>query len=230
VQLAGQPAVVTGGAAGLGRATAVALARAGARVVVVDRDAAAGEATAAELPGGRFVQADVTDDAALRRVFADAGELAVLVNNAGGVDEPHFPDSPVEQWTAVLDLNLRAPMLATQLAVAAMRRRGAGAIVNVASSAGVGLGPHRAPEYAAAKAGLMRLTSALAPLAAEGIRVSCVCPGLMDTPAARSSGTDMRHARPPEQVADLIVELAADDSSGGRVVSWPDEADPETLR
>jgi NAD(P)-dependent dehydrogenase (short-subunit alcohol dehydrogenase family) len=66
-------------------------------------------------------------------------------------------------------------------------------------------------------------------LAAEGIRVSCVCPGLMDTPAARRSGTDMRHARPPEQVADLIVALAADDSSGGRVVSWPDDGEPEVL-
>jgi NAD(P)-dependent dehydrogenase (short-subunit alcohol dehydrogenase family) len=230
VELAGQPAVVTGGAAGLGRAAAVALARAGARVVVVDRDAAAGEATAAELPGGRFEAADVTAEGALERVFADVGELAVLVNNAGGRDEPFFPDSAVERWSAVLDLNLRAPMRATQLAIAAMRRRGGGAIVNVGSSAGVGLGPHPSPEYAAAKAGLMRLTGALVGLSAEGIRVSCVCPGLVDTPAARSSGADMRRARPPEQVAELIVALAADDSSGGRVVSWPDDAEPEVLR
>jgi NAD(P)-dependent dehydrogenase (short-subunit alcohol dehydrogenase family) len=223
VELGGQPAVVTGGAAGLGRAAAVALARAGARVTVVDRD------PAPDLPGERFIQADVTDDTALERVFAAVGELAVLVNNAGGVDEPYFPDNPVARWSGVLDLNLRAPMRATQLAIAAMRRRGGGAIVNVGSSAGVGLGPHPAPEYAVAKAGLMRLTGALVGLAAEGIRVSCVCPGLMDTPAARRGGSDMSRARPPEQVADLIVALAADDSSGGRIVSWPDEAEPEVL-
>jgi NAD(P)-dependent dehydrogenase (short-subunit alcohol dehydrogenase family) len=220
VELTGQLAVVTGGAAGLGRAAALALARAGAQVTVVDRDA---------VPDLAFIQADVTDDAALERVFAEVGEPAVLVNNAGGRTEPFYPDSDLERWSAVLDLNLRAPMRATQLAIAAMRRRGGGAIVNVGSSAGVGLGPHVSPEYAAAKAGLMRLTGALAPLAAEGIRVSCVCPGLIDTPAARSSGADMRRARPAEQVAELIVALAADDSSGGRVVSWPDEAEPEVL-
>jgi NAD(P)-dependent dehydrogenase (short-subunit alcohol dehydrogenase family) len=75
----------------------------------------------------------------------------------------------------------------------------------------------------------MRLTGALVGLAAEGIRVSCVCPGQMVTPAARRGGSDMSRARPPEQVADLIVALAADDSSGGRIVSWPDEAEPEVL-
>jgi NAD(P)-dependent dehydrogenase (short-subunit alcohol dehydrogenase family) len=223
VQLAGQLAVVTGGAAGLGHATAVALARAGARVTVVDRD------PAPDLAGERFIEADVTDDGALERVFAAVGELAVLVNNAGGRVEPFYPDNDVARWSAVLDLNLRAPMRATQLAIAAMRRRGGGAIVNVGSSAGVGLGPHVSPEYAAAKAGLMRLTGALAPLAAEGIRVSCVCPGLVDTPAARSSGADMSHARPAEQVAELIIALAADNSSGGRVVSWPDDGEPEVL-
>src|SRR5918911_1674767 len=135
---------------------------AGARVVVADLEPPPAEAV-------RFVQTDVTDPQALERLFADAEDLAVLVNNAGGREAPYFPDAPPERWSAVLELNLRAPMLATQLAIEAMRRRGGGgAIVNVGSTAGVGLGPYAAPEYGAAKAGLMRFTGALAFLADEG--------------------------------------------------------------
>jgi NAD(P)-dependent dehydrogenase (short-subunit alcohol dehydrogenase family) len=223
VKLAGRIAVVTGGAAGIGLATTRALLGAGADVVVVDREPA-------ELSGSRCVQADVTDDTALRRLFAGLPELAVLVNNAGGVEDPCFPDAPAERWGAVLELNLRAPMLATQLAIETMRRRaGGGAIVNVASSAGVGLGAHRAPEYAAAKAGLMRLTGALAGLGEDGIRVSCVCPGLVDTPAARRSGSPVARARPAAEVAEVIVALAADDGSAGRVVTLLDGEGPRTL-
>jgi NAD(P)-dependent dehydrogenase (short-subunit alcohol dehydrogenase family) len=237
MQLAGKLALVTGGAMGLGRAIALALSHAGARVVIVDRDAAAGEAAARELAGGRFVAADVTDERALRRLFEQLRALDVLVNNAGGVEAPVFPHAPAERWSAVLDLNLRAPMLAMQLALGSMRRRGEGAIVNVSSSAAVGLVPHPAPEYAAAKAGLMRLTAALAPLAEEGIRVSCVCPGMVDTPASRRTRAAMTpeersqvFVRPAEDVARLIVELAADDASGGRVVSWLDREEPRVLR
>jgi NAD(P)-dependent dehydrogenase (short-subunit alcohol dehydrogenase family) len=115
-----------------------------------------------------------------------------------------------------------------QLAITSMRRRGGGAIVNVGSSAGVGLGPHAMPDYAAAKAGLMRLTAALAPLAAEGIRVSCVCPGMVDTPASRRSRAGMSDdelaALPTvlaaEDVASLIARLLADEDAAGRVVVW----------
>jgi NAD(P)-dependent dehydrogenase (short-subunit alcohol dehydrogenase family) len=226
MRLDGRVAVVTGGAAGLGLATARALAGAGARVVIADRDRPGADAAA----GTRFVAVDVTDAAALERLFAGVDDIGVLVNNAGGREAPFFPEAPTERWSAVLDLNLRAPMRATQLAIAAMRRHGrGGAIVNVGSSAGVGYVPHPSPEYAAAKAGLMRLTAALAGLADEGIRVSCVAPGLVDTPAARRSGAPIERARPAEQVADLIVALAADDTSGGRVVSWPDGEEPRTL-
>jgi NAD(P)-dependent dehydrogenase (short-subunit alcohol dehydrogenase family) len=172
-------AVVTGAGAGIGRAVAEALAAEGARLVLCDVDPEAG--SLASGLGATFVAADVRIEIELEQVFAVAEELHggvdLLVNNAGGREPPAFPESPVTNWTGVLDLNLRAPMLAMQLAIASMRRRGGGAIVNVGSSAGVGLGPHAMPDYAAAKAGVMRLTGALAPLAAEGIRVSCVCPG-----------------------------------------------------
>jgi NAD(P)-dependent dehydrogenase (short-subunit alcohol dehydrogenase family) len=228
--LAQRVAVVTGTGAGIGRAVAEALAAEGARLVLCDVDPEA--ASLASGLGATFVAADVRIEIELEQVFAVAEELHggvdLLVNNAGGREPPAFPESPVTNWTGVLDLNLRAPMLAMQLAIASMRRRGGGAIVNVGSSAGVGLGPHAMPDYAAAKAGVMRLTGALAPLAAEGIRVSCVCPGMVDTPASRRSRERMsaeeRAALPTviaaEDVARLVVELLADEGAAGRVVVW----------
>jgi NAD(P)-dependent dehydrogenase (short-subunit alcohol dehydrogenase family) len=229
-ELAGRVAVVTGAAAGLGRAVAEALAAQDVRLVLCDVDPQ-GEALASSL-GATFVAADVRIEIELEQVFAIAearhGGVDLLVNNAGGREPPAFPDVPVTSWTAVLDLNLRAPMLAMQLAIASMRRRGGGAIVNVASSAGVGLGPHLMPEYAAAKAGLMRVTGTLGPLAEEGIRISCVAPGMVDTPASRRSRERMsaeERAQLPailaaEDVASLIVELLADEDAAGRVVFW----------
>lgn len=121
-------------------------------------------------------------------------------------------------------------MHATQLAIAAMRRRGGGAIVNISSMAGIGLGAHGAPEYAAAKAGLVRLTSALAFLGPE-IRVNCICPGWVDTPTSQATRASMapenRRAVPPvmltaNQIADVAVMLIRDDSLAGRVLVWPD--------
>jgi NAD(P)-dependent dehydrogenase (short-subunit alcohol dehydrogenase family) len=223
-------AVVTGAGAGIGRAVAELLAAEGVQLVLCDIDPDA--ATFAARLGATFVAADVRVEIELEQVFAVAeerhGGVDVLVNNAGGREPPAFPDVPAHSWTGVLDLNLRAPMLAMQLAIASMRRRGGGAIVNVGSSAGVGLGPHAMPDYAAAKAGLMRLTAALAPLAAEGIRVSCVCPGMVDTPASRRSRAGMSDdelaALPTvlaaEDVASLILELLADEDAAGRVVVW----------
>jgi NAD(P)-dependent dehydrogenase (short-subunit alcohol dehydrogenase family) len=229
VELGGRVALVTGAGAGIGRAVALALAREGATVVAVDVDEAAAEETVRLAGGGTAVRADVTADDELHAAFAAvAGPLDVLVNNAGGVSSPFFPDAPLERWSAVLDVNLRATMLATQLALETMRGRG-GAIVNVSSIAGVGYGVHRAPEYAAAKAGVARLTAALATLAEEGVRVNCICPDFVDTPAARRSleraTPEERAAAPPlvpaERVADAILELVKDESLAGRVLVCP---------
>ena len=130
MELAGRTALITGGAAGTGRAIARRLAADGARVIVVDLDPG-GEKLAREL-GGRFVRADVTDPDP--QLFDG---LDILVNNAGGGHvPPHFPHAPADVWGAKLDLNLRAPMLATQLALSG----GAKVIVNIASSAGLGDG------------------------------------------------------------------------------------------
>ena len=186
--------------------------------------------------GATFVAADVHVEIELQQVFAVAeerhGGVDLLVNNAGGVEPPCFPEAPAARWTGVLDLNLRAPMLATQLAIASMRRRGGGAIVNVASTGGVGLGPHwDARATPLRKPGSMRLTGALAELAGEGIRVSCICPGMVDTPASRRSRERMsaeeRAALPtvlaPADVAGLIVELLVDEGAAGRVVVWEND-------
>jgi NAD(P)-dependent dehydrogenase (short-subunit alcohol dehydrogenase family) len=116
-------------------------------VVVSDIDQRGGLETVALGTGGlRFVRADMTRPDDVRRLIASA-EPRILVNNAGGGGNipPHVPDAGPERWGATLDLNLRGPMLATQLAQEPMRRYGRGTVVNVASTAGLGLGPYQSP-------------------------------------------------------------------------------------
>jgi NAD(P)-dependent dehydrogenase (short-subunit alcohol dehydrogenase family) len=161
---------------------------------------------------------------------AIASDVDVLVNNAGGYTDPVFPDAPVEHWARALDLNLRSAMVATHFAVRAMEQRGGGAIVNIASTAGLGFAPHPSPEYAATKAGLMRLTACLASLADRGIRVNCVCPYTVGTTAVRreiaESVAEGRTLLPPlratllepEEVADAVVWFVQDKSLAGRVL------------
>jgi NAD(P)-dependent dehydrogenase (short-subunit alcohol dehydrogenase family) len=227
VEIQGRIAVVTGAAAGIGRAVASALAAEGAAVVVGDVDNDEGRRVAEEV-GGRFIQADVLLDDNLRALIAAAEGLEILVNNAGGAPGPNYPEAPIEHWSRTLELNLRSAMVATQLALEAMTE--GGAIVNVSSMAGYGLYPHGAPEYAAAKAGLMRLTGALSPLGASaGIRVSCVCPDWVDTPAVHrslASMTEEERAEVPElvsaeEIASLVLDLIRDDTSAGRVLIRP---------
>jgi NAD(P)-dependent dehydrogenase (short-subunit alcohol dehydrogenase family) len=214
MELTGAGVLVTGGAVGVGRAIARAFAAAGSAVWVADIRAPGDD-------GPRFVEADVTDDAQLRALIA-AARPDVLVNNAGGLGHipPHFPEAPPETWGHKLDLNLRAPMRATQLAL----EHGARAIVNVASMAGWEDGPAPSPEYAAAKAGLIRFTTSLGTL--EGARVSCVVPGWIATerglaelaampPAERAAAAPMVAE---DAVAGAVVALARDEDAGGRVV------------
>jgi NAD(P)-dependent dehydrogenase (short-subunit alcohol dehydrogenase family) len=227
VEIGGKIAVVTGAAAGIGRAIAQALATEGAAIVIADINSDQGRRTAEEL-GGRFVQTDVLQDDELRALIAAADGLEILVNNAGGAPGPFYPEAPLEHWSRTLDLNLRSAMLATQLALEAMVA--GGAIVHVSSIAGYGLSPHDAPEYAVAKAGLIRLAGALSGLAdTTGVRVSCVCPDWVDTPAVRrslASMTDEERAEVPElvgadEIAGIVLDLIRDETSSGRVVVRP---------
>ena len=231
MEIAGQAALVTGAGVGTGRAIALALAGAGARVVVSDVDAAGAERTAADCGGGtRAVAADLTRSEELQRLVEDAAP-AILVNNAGGGGHipPHFPAATEAQWGATLDLNLRAPMLATQLALPAMEAAGGGAVVNVASTAGIESTPYASPEYGAAKAGLVRFTSALARTGA--VRVNCVIPDWVAT--ERVSEAERAEADPPlislDEVADAVLRLVRDDALAGRALLLARGAPPRLL-
>jgi len=205
MDIANKVALVTGGSSGIGRASAVRLAREGASVVVADIDEAGGRETVALIqdvgtqlqlrPGERssppraaFVRADVTSEADVRAMIAFAestyGGLDILHNNAGILTgPPRWPDTEPERWMRMLDINLKGVILGTQLAIPVLRKRGGGAIVNTASLAGIGAGFPPNPLYAASKGGVVLFTASLAPLKDEAnIRVNCVCPGIVDTP------------------------------------------------
>ena len=195
-------------------------------MVVADLDEKAGPTAAARI-GGSFVYADVSSEAGVRTAIDTAGRVGVLVNNAGGIEEPCFPAADPAKWEQTLNLNLRAVMLATQLVLGPMAERGGGAIINVASTAGLGTTAHDSPEYAVAKAGVIRFTACLAPLRdTMGVRVNCICPGLVDTPASRRSRGRMTPAElaalppvlAPADIAAAAMEFLTDDTLAGRIM------------
>jgi NAD(P)-dependent dehydrogenase (short-subunit alcohol dehydrogenase family) len=196
-------ALVTGAAVGIGRAIASALLAEGMDTWLAD----AQDPEGAE---GRFARVDVTDDDALRRLIVEA-KPEVLVNNAGGIPAGR---SEIE----ILDLNLRSALVATTLAL----EHGASTIVNIASVAGIETIPHPSPAYAAAKAGLIRFTTAY-----DGpARVNCIVPGWIATPrglreAAAMTDAERAAAGPMvamETITAAVIELLADATARGRVV------------
>ncbi|MFD9907328.1 SDR family NAD(P)-dependent oxidoreductase [Streptomyces sp. NPDC059063] len=176
----GLSALVTGGASGIGRATAELLAARGARVAVVDLDPSGVEKPL------RAYAADVTDDAAVRDAVtaaaADLGGLDVLVNNAGIGAQGTVEDNDDAQWHAVLDVNVLGVVRTTRAALPHLRRSAHAAVVNTCSIAATAGLPQRAL-YAASKGAVLSLTLAMAAdHVREGIRVNCVNPGTVDTP------------------------------------------------
>jgi len=184
----------------------------------------------------RRVRVDLRDDDAVTELMACRPQI--LVNNAGGgaVLRPCFPEAEVGRWTASLDLNLRAPMLATQLALDGMREAGGGAIVNLGSTAGVGFGPHVSPEYSAAKAALIRLTATLGGLMdSHNVRVNCVVPDWVATERGLAEQAALPEAeRGPELVplatlTSAVVRFVQDETLAGRVMLLDRGKDPELI-
>ncbi len=188
-EFAGLTALVTGGASGIGLATAQLLTSRGARVAVLDRDELVQESTADH--GLIGVVADVTDDAAVQRAVGEAvaalgDQLDILVNNAGIGAAGTVADNSDDEWHRVLDINVVGMVRVSRAALGHLRRavadRGQAAIVNTCSVAGVAGLPQRAL-YSASKGAVYALTLAMsADHVREGIRVNCVLPGTADTP------------------------------------------------
>jgi NAD(P)-dependent dehydrogenase (short-subunit alcohol dehydrogenase family) len=226
-------AIVTGGGAGLGSFIVSRLLGEGFSVVVADVEP--GALAAREAGRVAFVRCDARVGADLERVVAFSldrfGGLDVVVNNAGGVSRgSQWPAAGVLEWRATLELNLVAPMLLTQLALEPMRARGGGAVVNIASAAGIGFEPYDSPEYGSAKAGLIRFTSCVAGLAeTHAVRVNCIAPHWIGLDRAHEELAAMSPAEraaagpfvDPEAVADAVVWLVRDESLAGLVVEMP---------
>ena len=224
----GRVALVTGGGSGIGRAAAAELAGRGARVAILDIDAAAAAATAELLgPGHLGVCADVASaeetGAAIGSVIKAAGPISLLVNAAGIPDDvtPCHELAP-EQWHRVLATDLTGPFLVSRAVLASMLSLRRGAIVNVASMAGVSAGAGGSA-YTAAKHGLIGLTKRMAvDYGPRGIHVNAVLPGYIATPMALPYGDYLAGtiaATPagrwcePEEVAKLIAYLLSDDAT-----------------
>jgi len=207
IDFGGRVAVVTGGASGIGEACARVLAEAGARVVVADRNTDAARAVAAAV-GGLAVALDVGDDAsvdaALAAVQAQCGTATVLVNSAGVLQRTLPPEElTLREWDFVARVDLRGTYLCCARFGAAMARAGGGAIVNIASVAGMGSGPLHS--YGPAKAGVINLTECLAAeWGPKGVRVNAVSPGFTHTPALEK-GITTRTLAPDDMTANSAL-------------------------
>jgi 3-oxoacyl-[acyl-carrier protein] reductase len=224
----GRRALVTGGASGIGRATAALLAEQGARVAILDR--AADELAVAEKEiGAVAVEADVRDEAAVAGAVAKTAEaldgtIDMLVNAAGIYRVTPLDDVSVSEWEDVLDTNLRGTLIMSRAVMRATATDAVRAIVNVASTAAlVGDASEPAAHYNASKAGVVALTKQMAiEWAARGVRVNAVAPGVIDTPMLRmmddpeagraylDARVPLRRLGRPEEVAEVIAFLASD--------------------
>ena len=218
-------ALVTGAGEGTGRAIGERLAAGGAAVALTDVSGAEETVASIRAAGGRAasVPADLTSPDGVRRAVDFAvdtfGGLDILVNNAGGIPyrTPGYPVADPTDWVGVLDLNLRAPLLAIQASLPALAD-GGGVVVNIGSTAGLGDAPYHSPEYGAAKAGLMRATACLGDL--PGVRVNCVAPDRIATDRALASLAPGDETPPVSlgALCDAVVDLVADESARGKVV------------
>ncbi len=242
-------AIVTGAASGIGKATAITFAREGAKVMCADVNGEGAEAVARTIAdtGGEAasIRTDVIEEGDVKEMISSTvtswGRLDVLYNNAGiGTGNPVTQVS-IEEWDRIIDINLRGVFLGTKYAVLEMLKTGGGAIVNTASDAGL-MGTPMLSAYCASKGGVVLFTKATAmEWARMGIRVNCVCPGVIRTPIldpmlamAKAAGASedavwarMGKAHPigrvgnPEEVAEAVTWLASDRASFVTGVALP---------
>lgn len=220
--------LITGGASGIGAATAARFLEEGSAVVVLDRDAKARERIRGQLPKlAGIVDADVSNLKQVQAAFSEAvrlmGGVDVLINNAGISIRHNFLDITPEEWDMVMAVNLTGVFYMAQTAAKHMWERGGGAILQTASTNGVMGYPYYA-DYNATKAGVIELTKTMALELAPKIRVCAVAPGYVLTPMQRAEYTDAmleevnrkiplrRHAK-PEEIAALFAYLASDDAA-----------------
>jgi NAD(P)-dependent dehydrogenase (short-subunit alcohol dehydrogenase family) len=228
IDLSGKIALVTGGGNGIGAASARALAQAGARVAVIDRDGDAAARVAAEIGDGAMSHAlDVSDGEAFKRLASDvaaqAGGIDILVNSAGTITRQTIAAMPAADWDRIIAVNLRGPFNGTQAVIPHMKNRGGGTIVNVASVAGRRISFGGGANYTASKAGLLGLTRHAAyELAPDKIRVNAVCPGPTATAfgggqlpsaerkAERAKKIPLGRMVEADDIADAVLFLASD--------------------
>lgn len=226
--LKGKNVLVTGGASGIGQATAARFLKEGCAVCVLDHDAEARARVVEELPGlDATIEADVSDMQQVQAAFGEAasrmGSVDVLINNAGISIRHDFLDITPEEWDTVIGVNLTGIFNVAQTAARHMMDKGSGVIINTASTAGNNGYPHYA-DYSASKGGVIALTQAMALELAPVVRVNAISPGYVLTPMQRAEYTDAmldavnrkiplgRHAK-PEEIAALFAFLASEDAA-----------------
>ena len=232
MQFAGKVALVTGGGSGIGKATAALFAKRGGAVVVADVNETAANVTGEEIrkAGGRATTArcDVTVweqvQAAVDRARKEFGGLDVVVNCAGIMKGHFLEETPEPEWRQMLDVNLTGAFLVTKAALKALRERGGGAIVHIASRMAIRVKEGHGA-YAAAKAGILQLAQMAALEGApHKIRVNCVCPGIVDSPMTRSAyGQEafdgwskvcpLGRAAMPDDIAKAMLFLASEEAA-----------------
>lgn len=238
----GKHALVTGGGSGIGLATAQALSQAGWQVTILGRNKAKLEAAAREMKDVQILVADVTDSQAVQRAVGEAGPVALLVNNAGGVASAPFEKTTAQSWRETLDLNLIGTVNCIHAVLPQMKAAGWGRIVNIASTAGL-IGYRYVSAYVAAKHAVVGLTKALAlEFAKSGVTVNAVCPGYTDTDVIASAVAtigiatnrtkdqtlaNFTAANPqgrlvkPDEVAAAVLWLASDEAAAVNGIALP---------
>jgi 3-oxoacyl-[acyl-carrier protein] reductase len=221
--LEGRTALVTGGSRGIGRAIALELGRAGAQVVVGYRTGRGEAEAVAQEIGGRAVEADVSDADSAKGLVEAAGDLDVLVNNAGLTRDGVLARMSDEDWRTVIDTNLSSVFYTCRAAARTMMRKRSGAIVNVSSIVGVH-GNWGQTNYAASKAGIIGFTKSLArELGSRNVRANVVAPGYVSTQltdalpetatAAMLEATPLGRLGDPADVAGAVRFLCSDDAA-----------------